>query len=67
MSKKWDEMWADIDKHSCKVCGTYKCQNPECKEWIVCPGCPSKAKYWLKYHTKCPYCGAEPPAKVTNA
>lgn len=57
MSKEWDEMLADVKKHACKVCGVYRCQNHVQDEWVVCPKCPD-VKYWLKYHTKCPYCGA---------
>jgi len=43
----------------CEVCGRYACMTHA--TWIVCPGCPNKAKYWPKYHDKCPYCGAVPP------
>lgn len=56
MDKTLDEILAEC----CKVCGIYRCQNH--RDWIVCPGCPNSGKYWLKYHDKCPYCGAAPPA-----
>lgn len=61
MSKEWGEMWADVDAHSCKVCGCYNCMTHPPEEWVVCLGCPYLGKYWLKYHSKCPYCGAAPP------
>ena len=61
MSKEWDEMWADVDQHACKVCGVYKCSTHLADEWVVCPGCPNQTKYWLKYHGRCPNCGTEPP------
>lgn len=57
MSKEWDEMWADVAKNACKVCGIYRCQNHT--DWVVCSTCPD-VKYWLKYHSKCPYCGSAP-------
>jgi len=56
----WTEMWADIDAHSCKICGVYDCKTHLPEEWVVCPGCPNSTKYWLKYHPKCPACGAAP-------
>lgn len=59
MSKEWDEMWADIDKHACKVCRAYKCSRHT--DWVVCPGCPNSTKYWLIFHQKCPSCGAAVP------
>jgi hypothetical protein len=51
----------EISKECCKVCGIYRCLIHLKEEWVVCPGCPNQVKYWLKYHPKCPYCGAEPP------
>lgn len=65
MSKEWDEMWEAVEKHACKVCGIYKCENHVQEEWVVCPGCPLQAKYWLKYHSKC-QCGAEPPMVLVS-
>lgn len=29
----WTEMWADVDAHSCKVCGTYNCSVPV--NWVL--------------------------------
>lgn len=57
----WAALWADIDAHSCKICGIYNCMTHLKHEWVVCPGCPNSTKYWLKYHPKCPSCGAAPP------
>ena len=53
-----------ILKECCKICGTYRCSTHLAAEWVVCPGCPSQGKYWLKFHPKCPYCGAVPPEIV---
>lgn len=51
----------EILKECCKICGVYNCFTHVAQEWVVCPACPNQGKYWLKYHKKCPYCGAEPP------
>jgi hypothetical protein len=55
----------DLDKilaECCKICGIYLCGTHPADEWVVCVGCPNSGKYWLRYHDKCPYCGAAPPA-----
>ena len=54
--QKIDEIIAEC----CKICGIYRCFLHAKENWVVCPGCPSQGKYSLKYHPKCPYCGAEP-------
>jgi hypothetical protein len=56
---RYQATMTEILKDCCKVCGIYACKNHD--DWVVCEGCPSQTKYWLKYNWRCPACGKIPP------